>query len=113
MISDDPTHAPLLGRMAQEGDTALAVLAITSGPLGGVTSSGALAVSRDRLWLTQPQLLGGPSVTLLPGIIGDLFGSGIGRWPAGAAFSLILLMAGLSMAGAAFGLVYRRAGEEW
>jgi hypothetical protein len=66
VISDDPTHALLLGRMAQEGDTALAVLAISSGPLGGVTSSGALAVSRERLWLTQPQLLGGPSVASVP-----------------------------------------------
>lgn len=66
MISDDPTHALLLGRMAQEGDTALAALAISAGPLGGATSSGALAVSRERLWLTQPHLLGGPSVASVP-----------------------------------------------
>jgi hypothetical protein len=66
VISDDPTHALLLGRMAQEGDTALGALAISTGPLGGATSSGALAVSRERLWLTQPHLLGGPSVASVP-----------------------------------------------
>ncbi|NIZ92979.1 hypothetical protein [Kineococcus rubinsiae] len=66
MFSDDPTHALVLGRMAQEGDTALAVLTVVSGPLGGTTGSGALAVSRERLWLTQPQLLGGPSVASVP-----------------------------------------------
>jgi len=66
VISDDPTHALLLGRMAQEGEAALAALAVHAGPVGGATSSGALAVSRERLWLTQPHLLGGPSVASVP-----------------------------------------------
>ena len=63
MSSHDPAHAPLLGRMAQEGDTPLALLPLTAGSLGG---SGALAVSAERLWLTQPQLLGGPSTASVP-----------------------------------------------
>ena len=66
MLSDDPGSALLLGRMAQAGDTPLALLPLAPGPLGGGSGSGVLAVSSDRLWLAQPQLLGGPSVASVP-----------------------------------------------
>ncbi|WP_432534023.1 hypothetical protein [Kineococcus arenarius] len=66
MLSDDPAHAQLLGRMAQEGETPLAVLPITSGPFGGLSGSGVLAVGAVALWLAQPRLLGGPSVASVP-----------------------------------------------
>ncbi|NAZ82154.1 hypothetical protein GTR02_10025 [Kineococcus sp. R8] len=62
MSSADPAHALLLGRLAQEGDTPLALLPVSGGPRG----DGALAVSSTRLWLTQPHLLGGPSVASVP-----------------------------------------------
>ncbi|GAB7192894.1 hypothetical protein NUM3379_36030 [Kineococcus sp. NUM-3379] len=62
----DASHALLLGRMAQEGDTPLAVLPLASGPFAGPSGSGVLAVSAARLWLAQPQLLGGPSVASVP-----------------------------------------------
>ena len=61
MLSSDPTaaRALLTGRMAQDGERVLAELTLSGGALGG---AGALAVGPDRLWLAQPQLLGGPSV---------------------------------------------------
>ena len=62
----DPSHAHLLGRMAQEGETPLAVLPITSGALGGPSGSGVLAISAVRLWLSQPQVLAGPSTASVP-----------------------------------------------
>ncbi|WP_432483914.1 hypothetical protein [Kineococcus esterisolvens] len=66
MLSDDPAHALLLGRMAQEGETPLAVLPVASGALAGLSGSGVLAVSARQLWLAQPRLLGGPSVAAVP-----------------------------------------------
>ncbi|WP_432493866.1 hypothetical protein [Kineococcus auxinigenes] len=66
MLSDDPAHALLVGRMTQEGETPLAVLPIGSGPFGGLSGSGVLAVGAVRLWLAQPRLLGGPSVASVP-----------------------------------------------
>ncbi|NAZ88502.1 hypothetical protein [Kineococcus indalonis] len=66
----DPGGALLLGRMAQEGETPLAVLPLATGPLDGLLGSGsgggALALSAQRLWLTRPQLVGGASVASLP-----------------------------------------------
>ncbi|WP_337062767.1 hypothetical protein [Kineococcus sp. G2] len=73
MLSDDPAHASLLGRMAQEGETPLAVLPVTSGPFAGLGGAGALAVSAQRLWLTQPRVLGGPSTASVPlGGVGEV-----------------------------------------
>ena len=66
MLSDDPAHALLLGRMAQEGETPLALLPLAAGARAGLSGSGALAVSATRLWLSQPQLVGGPSVASVP-----------------------------------------------
>ena len=70
MLSDDPGHAALLGRMTQEGDTPLAVLPLAPGALAGLpgagAGAGALAVSAARLWLSEPRLLGGPSVASVP-----------------------------------------------
>ena len=65
MLGDD-SHALLLGRMAQEGDTPLAFLPLAAGPFAGPSGSGVLAVGAARLWLAQPQLLGGPSVASVP-----------------------------------------------
>ncbi|WP_432494790.1 hypothetical protein [Kineococcus gypseus] len=65
MFSADPAHATLLGRMAQEGESPLAVLPLAGGAFGA-SSAGALALSARRLWLTQPQLLGGPSTASVP-----------------------------------------------
>ncbi|WP_369052420.1 hypothetical protein [Kineococcus terrestris] len=79
----DAAHAPLLGRMAQEGETALAVLTVagTAAALGG---AGALAVSAQRLWLAQPQLLGGPAVASVPvASVGDVRARPV-RFPRGA-----------------------------
>ena len=61
MLSSDPgaARALLTGRMAQDGERPLAELPLSGGALGG---TGALAVGPRRLWLAQPQLLGGPSV---------------------------------------------------
>ena len=66
MLSDDPAHALLLGRMGQEGDTPLALLPLAAGARVGTGGAGALAVSATRLWLSQPQLIGGPSVASVP-----------------------------------------------
>jgi hypothetical protein len=65
VFSSDPTaaRAVLGGRMAHSGETPLADLPLSGGALGG---TGALAVGAERLWLAQPQLLGGPSVASVP-----------------------------------------------
>ncbi|WP_432572341.1 hypothetical protein [Kineococcus sp. SYSU DK005] len=68
MSLDDPAHAVLLGRMTQEGESPLALLPLSAGPLGNLSGAGAgaLAVGTARLWLSQPQLVGGPSVASVP-----------------------------------------------
>jgi spermidine/putrescine transport system permease protein len=55
-----------------------------------LTSLGAFAV---------PMLLGGADTTLFSMTIGSMFASSAGRWPLGAAFGLIMLLTGLSVAG--------------
>lgn len=57
MPDDETTHALLLGRMTGAGEAELARLAL---------ARGALALGEERLWLAQPQLLGGPSVASVP-----------------------------------------------
>ncbi|PRY14446.1 hypothetical protein [Kineococcus rhizosphaerae] len=49
----------LLGAVTRAGQSVLASLPLTGGTFG---ASGALAVSATELWLSQPQLLGGPAV---------------------------------------------------
>ncbi len=62
-----------------------------------------------------PALLGGPSTTLFATIIADLFGAASGRWPMGAAFGFILLIAGtacaLGLAALAPGVLRHRVAE--
>lgn len=57
MPDDETTRALLLGRMTGAGEAELARLAL---------ARGALALGPERLWLAQPQLLGGPSVASVP-----------------------------------------------
>lgn len=57
MPDDETAHALLLGRMTQAGEALLARLTL---------AKGALALGEERLWLSQPQLLGGPSVASVP-----------------------------------------------
>lgn len=57
MPDDETAHALLLGRMTQAGETQLARLSL---------ARGALALGDERFWLSQPQLLGGPSVASVP-----------------------------------------------
>lgn len=65
MFSSDPTaaRAILAGRLSQNGETLLAELPLSGGPLGG---AGTLAVSAQGVWLAQPQLVGAPSVASVP-----------------------------------------------
>jgi spermidine/putrescine transport system permease protein len=63
-----------------------------------LTSLGAFAV---------PTLLGGADTTLFSMTIGSMFASSAGRWPLGAAFGLIMLLAGLAAAGLIMGIVLR------
>ena len=94
MLSDDPAHALLLGRMAQEGDTPLALLPLAAGARAGLGGAGALAVSAGRLWLSQPQLIGGPSVASVPlGGVGPV-GVRPRRGPLGGGWRLELVVDG-------------------
>jgi len=54
-----------------------------------------------------PTLLGGADTTLFSMTIGSMFASSAGRWPLGAAFGLIMLLAGLAAAGLIMGIVLR------
>src|SRR4051812_6319110 len=59
----EAASAFLIGRLAQEGRTARALLKVTTrGPWRGLGSVYVFAVDSDRLWLVQPQLLGDPSI---------------------------------------------------
>jgi hypothetical protein len=62
----DAASAFLIGRLAQEGRTPVAVLRATSGPLPGVTGVHVFAVEGERLWLVQPRLLGEPAIASVP-----------------------------------------------
>ena len=46
-----------------------------------------------------PLLLGGPTTTIFPEVIAQLFHSSNDKWPAGAAFSIIMLVVALSTVG--------------
>lgn len=48
---------------------------------------------------SAPVLLGGPTSTIFPEVIAQLFHSSSDKWPAGAAFSIIMLVIALSTAG--------------
>jgi spermidine/putrescine transport system permease protein len=49
--------------------------------------------------LVAPALLGGAGTPTFATVIGDFFGAASGRWPMGAAFSLVLLVVGTICAG--------------
>ncbi|NAZ77920.1 hypothetical protein GTQ99_21280 [Kineococcus sp. T13] len=94
MLSDDPAHALLLGRMGQEGDTPLALLPLAAGARAGLGGTGALAVSATRLWLSQPQLVGGPSVASVPLSGVGALGVRARRGPLGGGWRLELAVEG-------------------
>jgi spermidine/putrescine transport system permease protein len=56
----------------------------------------------------EPMLLGGVNTTLFSMTIGGFFASSAGRWPLGAAFSLILLVSALVICALPIALVRRR-----
>ena len=66
MLSSSAASAFLLGRLAQEGQTPLAMLRVTPGRWRGLTAVPVFAVSEGRLWLAEPRLLGDPSVASVP-----------------------------------------------
>jgi spermidine/putrescine transport system permease protein len=60
--------------------------------------------------LVAPTLLGGAGTPAFATVIGDFFAASSGRWPVGAAFSLILLVFGTACAGGLAWLVCAAAG---
>ena len=75
----------------------------------GVASGVALTFLLCLGVLVAPALLGGAGTPTFATVIGDVFAASSGRWPMGAAFSLILLVAGTAGAGGLAWLV-RAAG---
>lgn len=61
---------------------------------GGIGAGCALVFLLSLGAYAVPQRLGGPDTTVFADVIGGLFGSAANRWPMGAAFSVILLVAG-------------------
>jgi hypothetical protein len=66
VLSSDSASVFLLGRLAQEGLTPEVVLRVAPGRWRTPSAGHAFAVSDGRLWLAQPQVLGGPSVACVP-----------------------------------------------
>lgn len=58
--------------------------------------------------LSAPLLLGGPSTVLFPETVGSLFLQETNKWPAGAAFAMIMLVAALTTTGLFMRLAGRR-----
>ncbi|WP_432543098.1 hypothetical protein [Kineococcus sp. SYSU DK002] len=81
-------QALLLGRMSAEGEPLLASLPVGGGWIGG---AGALAVGPARLWLAQPQLVGGPSTASVP--VGDVGSASLRRRRFGA-LAVVLRLGG-------------------
>lgn len=67
---------------------------------GGVASGVALTFLLCLGVLAAPALLGGAGTLSFASVIAGFFGGASGRWPMGAAFSLVLLVAGTACAGA-------------
>lgn len=61
---------------------------------GGIGAGCALVFLLSLGAYAVPERLGGPDTTVFADVIGGLFGSAANRWPMGAAFSAILLLAG-------------------
>ncbi len=68
--------------------------------VGGVASGVALTFLLCLGVLVAPALLGGAGTPAFATVIADFFGAASGRWPMGAAFSLVLLVVGTACAGA-------------
>ncbi len=66
----------------------------------GVASGAALTFLLCLGVLVAPALLGGAGTPAFATVIADFFGAASGRWPMGAAFSLVLLVLGTACAGA-------------
>ena len=73
---------------------------------GGIVSGVALTFLLCLGVLAAPALLGGAGTPAFALVIAGFFGGASGRWPMGAAFSLVLLAAGTACAGC-FGLDVR------
>ena len=67
---------------------------------GGIASGVALTFLLCLGVLAAPALLGGAGTPAFAAVIAGFFGGASGRWPMGAAFSLVLLAAGTACAGA-------------
>ncbi len=65
----------------------------------GVASGAALTFLLCLGVLVAPALLGGAGTPAFATVIADFFGAASGRWPMGAAFSLVLLVVGTACAG--------------
>ena len=76
----------------------------------GVASGVALTFLLCLGVLVAPALLGGAGTPAFATVIGDFFAASSGRWPMGAAFSLILLVLGTACAGGLAWLVRAAAG---
>jgi spermidine/putrescine transport system permease protein len=68
--------------------------------VGGITSGVALTFLLCIGVLVAPDLLGGAGTPAFATVIADCFAAASGRWPLGAAFSLVLLVLGTACAGA-------------
>lgn len=66
---------------------------------GGIASGVALTFLLCLGVLAAPTLLGGAGTPAFASVIAGFFGGASGRWPMGAAFSLVLLAAGTACAG--------------
>ncbi len=66
---------------------------------GGIASGVALTFLLCLGVLAAPALLGGAGTPAFASVIAGFFGGASGRWPMGAAFSLVLLVAGTACAG--------------
>ncbi len=66
---------------------------------GGIASAVALTFLLCLGVLAAPALLGGAGTPAFAAVIAGFFGGASGRWPMGAAFSLVLLAAGTACAG--------------
>ncbi|MHA6732396.1 ABC transporter permease [Devosia sp. A369] len=75
----------------------------------GIVSGCALVYLSSIGAYTAPLLLGGPSATIFPEVISALFHTSNESWPAGAAFSVLLLGASLTTVGLFMRLVGGRA----
>ena len=76
--------------------------------IGGVVTGCVLVFLLSLGVFAEPMLLGGVNTTLFSMTIGGFFASSAGRWPLGAAFSLILLASALAICALPIVLARRR-----